>query len=98
MTSLFDDVSSRGDEARRHPNARRPDNINDKTIGTRIRGLVEDQKTVNSAQWLQDWTRLESPVVSSATFLVCLDAALVSNIIQFGQNVDIAVIWHHRLA
>jgi hypothetical protein len=51
----------------------------------RIRGLVDDLKAVTSGQWLRDLNRLESAVVGFATLLVYLDAALASNMKQFGK-------------
>jgi hypothetical protein len=51
----------------------------------RMQGLVNDLKAVTSGQWLRDLTRLESTVVGFATLLVHLDAALASNLKQFGK-------------
>ena len=51
----------------------------------RMRGAVDDLKTVTSAQWLQEMTFIESSVAAFATVLVYLDAALASNLKQSGK-------------
>ena len=51
----------------------------------RMRGAVDDLKTVTSGQWLHEMTFLESSVAAFATLLVYLDAALASNLKQSGK-------------
>ncbi|KAM7204882.1 hypothetical protein V8F33_001471 [Rhypophila sp. PSN 637] len=58
----------------------------------RIKGLVDDIKLVTSGQWLRDQTRVESWVTALATVLVYLDAALASNLTQFGKILLLALL------
>lgn len=51
----------------------------------RMRGAVNDLKTVTSGQWLHEMTFTESSVAAFATLLVYLDAALASNLKQSGK-------------
>ncbi|GAW18789.1 hypothetical protein ANO14919_082710 [Xylariales sp. No.14919] len=51
----------------------------------RIQGAVDDIKLVTSGQWLRDQTKTESWATALATVIVYLDAALVSNLTQFGK-------------
>ena len=51
----------------------------------RMRGAVDDLKTVTSGQWLHETTFIESSVAAFATLLVYLDAALASNLKQSGK-------------
>jgi hypothetical protein len=50
----------------------------------RMKGSVDDLKTVTSGQWLRDPTFFESSLSALATLLVYLDAALASNVDQAG--------------
>jgi hypothetical protein len=58
----------------------------------RIRGAVDDLKLVTAGQWLRDQTRTESWVTALATVIVYLDAALVSNLTQFGKILLLALL------
>lgn len=51
----------------------------------RMRGAVDDLKTVTSGQWLHEMTFIEGSVAAFATLLVYLDAALASNLKQSGK-------------
>lgn len=51
----------------------------------RMRGAVDDLKTVTSGQWLHEMTFIESSAAAFATLLVYLDAALASNLKQSGK-------------
>ena len=51
----------------------------------RMTGYVDDLKAVTSGQWLQDENTWEGWVNASATIMVYLDAALVTNVQQFGK-------------
>jgi len=53
----------------------------------RMKGNVDDLKTVTSGEWLRDMTFLESSVAAIATTLVYVDAALASNAQQIGKIV-----------
>lgn len=58
----------------------------------RIKGFVDDLKIVTSGQWLRDQTRNESWVSAFATVIVYLDAALASNLTQFGKILLLALL------
>ncbi|KAI1108567.1 hypothetical protein F5Y14DRAFT_435764 [Nemania sp. NC0429] len=58
----------------------------------RIRGAVDDLKLVTSGQWLRDQTIAESWATALATVIVYLDAALVSNLTQFGKILLVALL------
>ena len=51
----------------------------------RMQGKVDDLKAVTSGQWLQDEEMWEGWIVSFATIIVYFDAALATNIQQFGK-------------
>ena len=53
----------------------------------RMQGLVDNLKAVTSGQWLRDATSLESTVISAATLLTYLAAALAINASQLGKFV-----------
>ena len=50
-----------------------------------MKGAVDDLKAVTSGQWLRDETPIESWVTALVTVVVYLDAALASNVKQFGK-------------
>lgn len=52
---------------------------------TRIRGSTDDVKAITSGQWLADYTPWQSFLVSSATLMVYLDAALFANASSAGK-------------
>ena len=51
----------------------------------RMQGKVDDLKAVTAGQWLRDETRWEGWVGAFATIIVYFDAALATNIQQFGK-------------
>ncbi|KDR67388.1 hypothetical protein GALMADRAFT_258344 [Galerina marginata CBS 339.88] len=53
----------------------------------RMRGMVDDLKTVTSGQWLRDQTAIEGFATATATFIVYSAAALASNASKFGSLV-----------
>lgn len=51
----------------------------------RIKGKVDHLKAITSGQWLRDQDKIENWVTATATLIVYLAAALVSNATRFGQ-------------
>ena len=58
----------------------------------RMRGAVDELKVVTSGQWLREPTFLESSIVSFATLLVYLDAALATNAKREGKALLLALL------
>jgi hypothetical protein len=58
----------------------------------RMRGLVDDIKAVTSGTWLDDMSMIEGPMVSIATLLVYLSAALAANTNQIGSIIILIVL------
>ena len=58
----------------------------------RLKGSVDSLKAVTSGQWLRDMTFFENSLNASATMLVYVSAALVSNATQAGKLIFIALL------
>ena len=58
----------------------------------RMRGDVDDVKAVTSGQWLRDETSVESWITAFATIVIYFDAALASNVKQFGKILLLALL------